>query len=268
MQVGCCTSLDNYLAVQEVGFDYIEVSGRALGTLCESDFLDFYTLLTRNELPCLALNAYCPTEVVIAGPGFDISKPRAYAEKIVQRASKIGIKVVNIGSPKSRSLPNGFDYDLALFQARSFFYDTAEVFRPYGISITVEALGNCFCNFINTLDEAESFLESLYPVENMGLVVDFYNMRQSNDTDVDLCRFGNQIFHAHDSDDLNDPYLRSFYKTENADVHQKDIQRLKVIGYKGGISIETDVAFDKEAAFYSLNLIRQIWNLNPIDQVQ
>lgn len=264
MLIGCCTGVENYSQVQSAGFDYIELAGKMVASLSDNAYSALQKLLLTNPLPCPALNAYCTAEVVIAGPGFDTNTVIDYARFLARRSSGIGVEVVNIGSPFSRILPDGFDYQLALDQAHVFYRETAREFQKYGIAVTVEALSYSFCNFINTLDEALGIVKGLSECDNLGLVLDFYNMRGSGEPDADLTEVSPHIYHVHDSDDAGDPYLRSFYRPENYSVHFRDLQKLKRSGYDNRLSIETDVSFDIEAARYSIDVIRTSWNTNEI----
>ena len=67
------------------------------------------------------------------------------------------------------------------------------MFAPYGITVCVEPLGRCFCNFINDLSEAEEIIVRV-GAKNLGMVVDFYNMEQNGDADQDLGKYLSVIY--------------------------------------------------------------------------
>lgn len=259
MLVGCAARIDEYNLVSKSGFDYIELAGKAVAILNDDDFEKLWITVRDGLLPCLALNAYCGPDIVIAGPGFSLSKAREYASWLAQRADKLGVRVVNIGSPKSRILPEGYDRRLAAEQLRQFFSATADEFARYGITVTVEALGYCFCNFINSLDEALSVVKDV-DRSNLKLVIDYYNMRQSNEENKDITPFLPYLAHVHTSDDAGSPQLRSFFNKDRFSAHERLLANLKQCGYDGTITIEVDVPFDTDEAVSSLELIKRAWH--------
>lgn len=267
MLIGCCTRIENLGLVKEAGFDYIELAGKVVAKLAPQDFEDLLQNSAKLNLPTLAANAYCDTDLIIAGPGFSEENTRNYAAHLARRAAALGMQVVNIGSPKSRILPDAYDRKLADQQALDFYRVTAAEFEKFGINVTIEALAFAFCNYINTLDEAVELASRLSDSPNIGIVLDFYNMRGSGEGDADITKASPYILHVHDSDDAGDPYLRSFYHPENEAVHMRDIQQLSLLGYEGLISVETDVVFDIEQARYSIQVIRSGWNKDQINHL-
>jgi hypothetical protein len=99
----------------------------------------------------LGFNAYCPPEVRIAGPGYAPGPAREWAKRSAERAEELGVRFVGGGSPFSRDLPAGFSIERAWDQAVEFFSVTGEAFLEAGVQVCVEALGPCYCNFINRL---------------------------------------------------------------------------------------------------------------------
>lgn len=254
MKFGCSAQVSELSAVHALGFDYVELRGRELAALTPVQ-LDFVAAeLERLHLPCLALNAYCPPDVVIAGPGFDLSRARSYAEALALRASRLGVLSVGIGSPGSRRLPVDFNRETAWDQARAFTAGTAELFARFGIRVGFEALGPCYCNFINRVQEASRMAEQL---SGVGLTLDFYNMEQSGEADCPLLPYAHQILHVHISDDLGSPQQRSFLRPEKHALHRSRIKRLAEAGYDGTLSLEVDVPVGPEAA-RSLAFLREL----------
>lgn len=129
--------------------------------------------------------------------------------------------------------------------------------RGAGIRVCVEALGTCYCNFINRTEEAFRLAEET-GMENVGVVLDFYNMEHMNEADRSLTDLDpGKIFHAHISDDDGSPRRRSFLQPGKAEIHIRRIRGLIQTGYTGGITLETDLPLDKERAGRSLDILRQ-----------
>ena len=258
MLVGCTAKIGEYDLVSKSGFDYIELAGKVVAILNDDEFEKLRMTIKHGSLPCLALNAYCDSDIIIAGPGFDIKNAQEYAKRLALRADKLGVKVVNIGSPKSRILPADYNRDLADEQIQQFYSVTADEFAKYNIIVTVEALGYCFCNYINKIDEALSIVKNVNK-NNLKFVLDYYNMQQSNEENADITPTLPYLAHVHTSDDAGSPQLRSYFKKDRYSVHENHLRNLKQLGYDGTITIEIDVPFDVDEAKSSLELIRQAW---------
>ena len=256
MKFGCVTTASDYPLLLEAGFDYVELSGRSVCAMVKSAFEELRRMIRSGGLNCLGFNAYCPPEVRIAGPGFSGRAAREYALRCLSRAVDLNVQVVGVGSPMSRNLPQKYDQNLAMRQAEEFFATTAEVFATQSIYVCVEALGNCYCNFINSLHEAQGLVRSVN-MENLKLVADFYNMEHSGEADIPLSPFVSDIVHAHISDDAGSPQKRWFLKPEKREQHVARLRRLYAAGYLGAVTLETDLPADICEARQSLRMLRE-----------
>jgi len=257
MLFGCTCKPYEYIELSEIGFDYAEFPCRVICEMSDNDFENFLSRLNKATLPILGMNIYCPPEIVIAGPGFDIDASAKYAYKAAKRGKALGVKVVGIGSPFSRNLPDEFDRKLARTQLLEFLKVTSSEFRKVDIKITLEALAPCFCNFINTLDEAYDIVSRLDDV-NIDLVADFYNMEHSGEADIDLGKYIDKISHMHISEDDGVPTKRSYLEPKNYKIHADRINRLKQSQYNNTLTIEIDVPFDSERAQDNLKFLRSL----------
>ena len=259
MQNGIVIAARDYDEVCKSDYDYIELAGRSVAAMSDFAFEELKRRIMKGKLPCLGLNAYCPPEVAIIGPKFSRDKAQQYAIQLAQRAHDLGVKIVGIGSPFSRILPSNFSLGEAYDQAASFMRVTSRAFAPYGITVCIEALGPCYCNFINHLDEAERLCR-IVEEENLKLVVDFYNMESAGEGDLDLKPYSALIAHAHISDDAGSPLKRSYLKKEKAEIHAARLHKLRETGYGDGcITLEIDVPFEANAAARSLEILKSVY---------
>lgn len=256
MKFGCCTTIEYYQTLKQLGFDFIELSGRSITALDDQSFGRICQLLNDEKLPCLGLNAYCPPEIVIAGPGFDLKKAQNYAAHCAKRAATMGVMKVGIGSPNSRNLPEGFGRKRALAQAADFFKATAEQFEKFGIVVCIEALGICYCNFINQTAEALELVQKIRS-PHVKLVLDFYNMEHSGEGDREITQIFPYIEHVHISDDDGSPSRRYFLKEEKFQIHKERLKRLQQGGYNKTIAIEIDLPVNEVLAKQSLDWIKR-----------
>lgn len=251
------TTADEISAVQQSGYDYYELSGRMVAGLTEGEFDALAVQVARGRIPCLGLNAYCWPSLVIAGPGADLRAAAEYAEHLAARAQALGVHIVGIGSPGSRTLPDGYDRQTAWTQALRFFQVTEEAFQKRGILVAVEALGFCYCNFINCLEEACRIAKEVGR-PGIRIIPDLYNMEHSGEADIALQPYLPMIGHMHLSDDEGDPYTRSYLKNAKEAVHLRRLRALREAGYTGTVSLEVDVPYDDIRAKQSLAMLRQV----------
>lgn len=258
MLFGCGASARDMEQAAAAGFDYVEMPCRAVTSLSEGDFRLLLAQVEQSHIPVLAMNIYCPPEVIIAGPGFDLNAAEAYADTASYRASLLGARVVGIGSPNSRNLPEGFDRALALNQLEQFLVSTADQFGRRGITVCFEALGPCFCNFVQHLAEAVDVVKKIkHP--HLAAVLDFYNMEHSGEADMDFSGLMPWIRHAHLSDDDGSPTRRSYLLPEKSGLHEARLNRLREYGYDGMVTLEIDVPVDVQQAKDSLSVMRRPW---------
>ena len=257
MLFGCTCKPEEYEIASQTGFDYIEFPCRIICGMEEVIFSALNKQVDRIGTPVIGMNLYCPPELIISGPGYDAEKVLLYAKTAAARGSALGVNIVGIGSPRSRILPDGFDQKTAKSQLTEFLLITAAQFDRVNITVAMEALGPCFCNFINTVPEAYEIVNAANK-NNLKIVADFYNMEHSGEADNDLTAYMDKLVHMHISDDDGSPTLRSFLKPEKYPIHKPRIRRLIETGYNGGLTIETDIPFDDARAGESLQFLKSV----------
>lgn len=255
--LGCTVVPGEAAKAKACGFDYVELSGKAVAAMEDSAFRSLLAELDRAGIRCRGVNAYCPAEIVIAGNGFDECRTADYARRLIPRLKQLGAGLVGIGSPMSRVLPEDYDRALAWKQAVRFYRITAGEMAEAGLRICVEALATCYCNFLNRSEEAFRLAEET-GMDNVGVVLDFYNMEHMGEADglpagMDV----RKMFHAHISDDDGSPRRRDFLRPEKAEAHLRRVRGLIRAGYTGGITLETDLPFDREKAEKSIHILRK-----------
>lgn len=257
MIFGHCARFEDVKQVKDAGYSFVELQGKLAATMMERDFDALCRKLEELELPCAGFNAYCPAEVVMAGPGYDRKRTRAYAGYLASRAKRLGVRQVGVGSPASRRLPPGFDRKTAAGQLTAFLADTAECFAQAGVRVALEPLAPFFCNFVNSYDEAMEYVQSLRG-EGVGLILDFLNMELSGEDGRELESLAPYILHVHISDYAESPWQRDELKPSLYPVHRERLRRLRAAGYDGTVSIETDLPFDRARARETLAAVRTV----------
>lgn len=255
MKFGCVVKPSELDAISSSGFDYFEVNGKAIASMDDATFEQFRQSIEKCGLPCYGVNAYCPQDIVIAGPGANLSEGIAYAERLGRRLSHVGVKIVGIGAPLSRRLPPDYSLNDAEAQAVAFFRETGRVFAGYGILVCIEALAPVFCNFI-TDNQTAARLAAMVGLCNVLILVDYYSMELASQENEPFNSYFKWIKHVHMSDDDGSPYKRAFLNPEKAKTHRNRLKRLHDSGYCGNVTIETDICFDEERARQSLAILK------------
>ncbi len=257
MRYGCSANPEDIQLIKALGFDYIELKGSYITSLTEYDFSSINDFIHRLEIPCYGLNAYCPATLQMIGSGANNDNTRKYAEVCAKRSFLLGAKVVGIGSPFSRMLATFTSLPTAKAQMTEFLKITTEVFASYDITVCLEALAPCYCNFINYIEEAMEYVTQVNH-SHLGLVLDFYNMEHNDEADIDLSPYINHIKHVHISDDAGDPRKRYFLQPNKTLLHQKRLNQLRSLGYNKGISLEVDLPVNGSDAAASLAVLTHI----------
>lgn len=114
--------MDQATAVMAAGFDYVELpAGQLFSEVEEPDWSIF------ARLSIEATNLFVHGDLKLVGPGKgDI---RGYAERVIPRAAKAGVKTMVIGSGGARRSPAGYDLDAA----EDDFLDAASLCSRIGI---------------------------------------------------------------------------------------------------------------------------------------
>lgn len=258
MHTGCgLVKFDDMILAKELGFDYVELLGREVASMSDAECAAMAEALNKTGIACGGFNGYCPPHIIIAGPGYDPKAAAAYAAKLAVRGRELGIKVVGIGSPLSRMLPEGYDRKRAMEQMKDFLKITADAMGRYGIMVCLEALAPCYCNFVNRAAEAVEITREI-GWETVKVVLDYYNMEYTGEADLDMRDWIPDICHVHISDDAGSPSERYFLHKEKLHIHERRIHSLVQNGYKGSVTLEVDLPVSLEEAERSLKLLKSI----------
>ena len=258
MKIGCSVFDNNEIRMaKEAGYEYIELKGKLLYAMSGDEVQETARTLGETGLEAYGINAYCGPELQMIGQGYDPAAARRYAEKLADRTVPLGTKMIGIGSPASRRLPQGASEEEraeASGQLREFLQITAEVFAPFGITGCLEPLAPVFCNFVNTAAEAAQIIGQA-GCDNLGIVIDYYSMELAGEKEEEWMPYFDLIRHAHTSDDDRDPYRRTYLFPEKETVHQERTRRLLAAGYQGNLTLEMDLPADAEKAAQSFRIL-------------
>lgn len=254
MKYGVCTHMGNYDDLCKIGYDYIELSGVMLAKMSESEIKNAALKIKQAGIPCHSLNSYCDESLPIVGDNYNAKAVREYAMMISSKAGALGVKMVGIGSPAARKLPDEYDINTANMQAEEFLRITAEVAEEYGILVLFEALNTKMCNYIVHTTDALDMVKRINR-DNLKIVLDFYHMSMMNEDINDIAYVMPYVEHLHISG-YTPEGQRTYLQTEDVAYYRNAIQSAKNCGYDKTISVEARTSNFFEDASRSLDILK------------
>ena len=236
IDVGCCGNTNTYLAIRDMGYDYIELSGRQIMNLSDQEFDEFLKLYKDTGFPCRGFNDYCGAQTPVVGPDSGSESVRSYAETICQRGGALGIKTIGIGAPSARTLPEGYSLEQADREMTAFLEMICPMAAKYGITILLEAVHAHMCNYLTKTPEAAKMVEDL-SLPNLAMVLDYYHAMVMDEDLHSLTEFIPLVRHLHISTDLEN-HARGYIRDEDMPLLKTLLNEAAAAGYSGGISIE------------------------------
>ncbi|MEZ0326535.1 MAG: sugar phosphate isomerase/epimerase family protein [Fimbriimonas sp.] len=225
MRFGLCCGLGEADGALEAGFDYVELPAQQL-LANEPEFVRL-----RPE----ATNLFFPGTIKLFGP--EKTPYLDYAREVIERAARVGVSVMVVGSGGSRRAPEGVAPADAEAQFARVAAELAEIAEPLGIQIAPESLNRSETNVGNNLGKFAQSLRDL----GVGYTADSYHVISEwvfdgNEPAAPLEHWRDQVpylpTHVHFGDRARvdptpgDPDVELF------------VQRLKELGYDGRVSLE------------------------------
>lgn len=242
MVIGLCASMIdpqtdpagiNCIApLAELGFDYIELSLAHLTAASDDEFAKAVELLGNTGLPCRACNNFFPASVRVTGPQAELRLSVAHAEAALKRARALGASIVVFGSSSAKNLPEGFPVEKARAQVIDLLKHIGPLAGSMGITLVIEPISRPESNWMLTAADGLRLMGEVND-PHVRLLVDYYHLRTENEPDDVLLSAGSDLRHLH----TGQPGDRLFQRSADP-AFDSFVQKLKAIGYAGGISIE------------------------------
>ena len=257
MKIGCCTGIEHYQELCDLGYDFIELAGIEVMKTGDAELEKAGKIGDKNKVPCNGFNSYCGAELAMAGPLFDLKAARNYAAEICRRGNILGIRVIGLGAPLARRIPKDFDRLAAARQMRDFVRASAEEGAKHGILFLLEALNPRICDLVTQTREALEIVREL-DMPSLRMVLDFHHMEQSGEDVSDIAYVMPCVKHLHI--DQTEEGGRYHLKEKGRPFYSRCIEAARACGYDGTLSIETTgikTSFREEAA-ESLRILRSL----------
>jgi sugar phosphate isomerase/epimerase len=238
--------------LKKLGFDYVELPVAQVMSLGEQAFRQGpLEALDRCGLPCLKMNNFFPGSYRLTGPNADHDSALVYAQAAMERAERLGAKVIVFGSSGARNMPCGTPLSKGLDQLTSLLTHMAPMARSHGITIAIEHLNKQESNIINRFSDACALARRVnHP--HIGTLLDTFHMNLSGETYDCVLEGGTLLSHVHIARTLG----RALPCPEDEEDYSILFQTLGKINYDGCISLEAntrkDFESEAETAFHHL----------------
>ena len=243
IRIGYCGAINQIDAVKAAGFDYIDLRTSEVAALSDADYAQLAAKLKQVGLPVLDTYLFIPGNIKLTGPNVDKDQQMAYVRLALDRVSKLGARVVAMGSGPARSYPDGFPKEQAYAQLVDFCKRLGPEARARNIVIAIEPLRPQESNLIGSLAEGLDFINAVND-PNIQLNLDYYQFEMVKEDPRDILKAGDHIVHIH----MANPNGRVLPLHWNEYNYNPLFVALRDIGYHGEIGVEaTSTDFAKEA---------------------
>lgn len=265
IKFGCCGSMINphidkigidiIEDLSKIGYDYIELSLRDIVELSKNGFIKLKKRINDSGIKCEVCNNFFPLDIKLTGMHRNTSELSKYLEISIQRASELGVKVIVLGSPKSKNIPNGFEKEKAWEQMLESVYIINSFIQKENIIVVIEPVNSHESNFITTTEEALRLVKEIN-LNNIRLLVDYFHFAIEKE-DLKIIEISKEFLkHIH----FSRTKKRSFPKKISEDrCYTAFIDKIKTINYDNRISIEAYTQNFYKDAVSSLKFFKNIF---------
>ena len=232
--LGIVAPLEQDSLIYASGFRMLgESVGRMLSpSLTEDQFQQNLVRIKKAKCKVLLCNIFFPGSIKIAGPAVDESRVLGYADTVLSRAEKAGLRFIILGSGGARRIPDGYDplkgqADFALLCRK-----LAMVAGKYGITIALESLQAAETNFLITLKSAAEVVRAV-DRPNFKLNADIFHMMREGESPQSIVDAADVLVYC----EIAEKQKRSLPGVQGDDF-KPWLRALRKAKYKGHIFIE------------------------------
>lgn len=256
MVIGCCTTIDRYDTLQEMGYQAIALAGKDIAGMDDETFLRSAAKIKAGPLAMTSLNAFCPPALRLNGPDVDYRAVRAYAEQLCARGQAMGVKYLGVGSPASRNTAEGYPRERALAEFGHSILEICRAAEKYQMEVLLEALASVECNCVNNTMEALDLLRSLN-LPNLHLLYDIYHACLMKEPVKWIETAAPEIRCVHIAGIHGEGH--AYLSPQCMGPLRPYIKMLAQCGYRGELLLEAFCGDPESGLAQSLDLLRGIW---------
>ena len=255
MIYSCCASLSLLETVERAGYDRIILPGTEVAAWSDQELAAAVEKLRQSRLTCRALNSFCTPELILCGPNYDPEKVKAYIDGLAPRAAALGAVYIGVGSPKSRSIPDGFDKDLAMDQWCETLNILCDACAPHGITILLEAVCAMEGNWMTTTASALEVVRRVGRKE-LQIVFDTYHAFMMDEDAAPLKEAMPHVRLVHVAQDIGG--RRHYLRWEDFDEYKVYFDALLAAGFDGEVAVEAFYDDPAEQLPVTLNIMKAL----------
>lgn len=231
IRIGLRTDFSFVPEAAELDYDYLELPLTQIAALSDEEFDELCEYLSQLAVRVEAVWDMLPIALRINGPVVSAQAQHAYLAPALDRASRLGAKIVAFDAPASRNVPVDFDFALARRQTGNFLRIAQGHAAQSDVRIAVQNFRRAECNLINTISEA-SLMAALLQLENVGVLADTVQMALASESLDAVERAGSSLMHVHTGCALK----RTLPMDGDGEDYEKLFTVLVRSGYDGGVT--------------------------------
>ena len=228
-----------FTAVADAGFNGVQLPVDHITNLDDSSFFQLKKDLSASGMNAEVCASLFPADVVVSGQGFNLYVWAEYLKKAVGRIADLGCRRVVWNNGRARMMPDEDSMAGLREQTMQFLYVTAEIFATSGLALLVEPLSYRRTNFLNTIEETDSFLESV-DRDNIGIAISLRDLDAIGLSPGSLERWKHRIGHVY----LENPDASDMVRTAPSPSDRYDygafLGALRKIDYDGVVTLPSD----------------------------
>lgn len=233
MRFGVCRGLDDLIAMKsakDACADYFETGFGCLAGFSDEKFNEGKAMLDSIGLPCYAANGFIPGDMPLVGDNVDYVAITDYLDRGFERAKKLGVKTIVLGSGRARSFPEGYSPDKAREQLAFFLSEYASPkAEKAGCIIVLEPLRFCESSMIHTVADGIE-IAKMSGVDNVFGLADLYHVYGNDDSIESIKGFKGLVRHSHIAEPVNRCYPSQSDSDEIKGIYKGFLDALKAAG--------------------------------------
>jgi len=241
MKYGYCTNMEpqdtwgvgfaRIETLARLGFDFVELPIMHIVQMPQEAFeQEVLGALAAHRIPSLACTLRLPPDIRLTGPQMDPAAVADCMHRVMERAARMGTKILILGSAAARNVPPGFPLSNAYDQMAQALGIIGSIAAQYDCAIGIEPLNRQESNIVITYQSA-LYLAARSGMNNVRPMADYYHAALNREPMQDVLI--EPPLHVHFAHPLSrrlpqeeDPEARSFFDA------------LRTAGYDGGVSLE------------------------------
>ncbi|WP_231459726.1 sugar phosphate isomerase/epimerase [Pedobacter sp. Leaf132] len=252
-KLGIVSSISRDSIIHAAGFKYIgeSVSNMISPALSIEAFESNLEKIRNAKTKILSCNVFFPGSIKIAGPDVDLAKVLTYADGVLSRANKAGVKFIILGSSSARSIPEGYDKEKAKCDFVKTCAELAKLAAKHHVIIALENLQSSETNFINTVRDAADVVRKVNN-PSFRLNADIFHMMRENESPEEIVKAGKLLAFC----ELAEKEKRSLPGVMKDDF-KPYFSALKRISYSGYLFIEGKIEHPEVEILFAFKYLTQ-----------